>query len=131
MRCLEIRPLSAERYSRMDSYVSSHLQKVKSQLMMSQLGKMILIDLHQFFSIIKIRIKPNGMYRTCFNTIEAYSLKWKPLVTYYMLLSTATFNKLYLSVLTVFNDGASKQLLCLGGTIPVHYKGIVISSSSE
>ncbi|XP_046441199.1 tumor susceptibility gene 101 protein-like [Daphnia pulex] len=23
----------------------------------------------------------------------------------------------------VFNDGASKQLLCLGGTIPVHYKG--------
>ena len=34
----------------------------------------------------------------------------------------------YLFFLLVFNDGTSKQLLCLGGTIPVHYKGMLFDS---
>jgi ESCRT-I complex subunit TSG101 len=110
----------------MDSYVSSHLQKVKSESMMSQLGQWfwhVLSYLQYYKNPEKAKRDVQNLlqhYRGLQPKVETFGIK---LVLYYLIHFCLYNNRLCSFVLTVFNDGASKQLLCLGGTIPVHYKG--------
>ena len=49
--------------------------------------------------------------------------KYKPISYMHIDHVTSNFSSIYFSV---FNDGTSKELLCLDGTIPVTYKGVLI-----